>query len=70
MALRLDSSGDLAPVSKDAKSAGNMVQLPQMLMTRKTAFILFEISRVQQPMMPSGPGHESAYHELSLRGPP
>ena len=54
MALRLNSSGDLAPVSKDAKSAGNMVQLPQMLMTRKTAFILFEISRVQQPMMPPG----------------
>jgi hypothetical protein len=54
MALRLNSSGDLAPVSKDAKSAGNMVQFPQMLMTRKTAFILFEISRVQQPMMPPG----------------
>jgi hypothetical protein len=49
MALRLNNSGDLAPVSKDAKSAGNMVQLPQMLMTRKTAFILFEISHMRQP---------------------
>jgi hypothetical protein len=49
MELRLNISGDLAPVSKDAKSAGNIVQFPQMFMTRKTAFILFEISRVLNP---------------------
>jgi hypothetical protein len=49
MALRLNISGDLAPVSKDTKSAGNIVQFPQMFMTHKTAFILFEISRVLNP---------------------
>jgi hypothetical protein len=45
MALRLNNSGDLAPVSKDAKSARKIVQFPQMFMTRKTAFIWFEISQ-------------------------
>jgi hypothetical protein len=49
MALRLNTSGDFAPVSKDVKSAGNIVQLPQMFMTRKTAFILFEISLYGNP---------------------
>ena len=79
MALRLNSSGDLAPVSKDAKSARNIVQFPQMFMTRKTAFIWFEISQnkhfsevINAPfeVTSKSPDHVSISWTLLVPGPP
>jgi len=51
MALRLNSSGDLTPVSNEEKSARDIAQFTQILSAMKTAFIWFEISHMRQHLI-------------------